>query len=89
MCMPRHMFVPESYICSHVNIFVHLFEMCYCLFHEKSPEQVYDHRIFRYIENPTESLSSVKDDEHIVAYRLPKRVAQLTRLEISHRYQEK
>lgn len=51
--------------------------------------EVYDHRIFRYFENPTDFLSSVKDDEHIVAYRLPKRVAQLTRLEISHRYQEK
>ncbi|PHU27926.1 Ubiquitin carboxyl-terminal hydrolase 9 [Capsicum chinense] len=51
--------------------------------------EVYDHRIFRYFENPTEILSSVKDDEHIVAYRLPKRVAQLTKLEISHRCQEK
>lgn len=54
-----------------------------------SPEQVYDHRVFRYFENPTEILNSVKDDEHIVAYRLPKRGAQLTRLEISHRYREK
>ncbi|KAG5593506.1 hypothetical protein H5410_044020 [Solanum commersonii] len=51
--------------------------------------EVYDHRVFRYFENPTEILNSVKDDEHIVAYRLPKRVAQLTRLEISHRYLEK
>lgn len=51
--------------------------------------EVYDHRVFRYFENPTEILNSVKDDEHIVAYRLPKRGAQLTRLEISHRYREK
>ncbi|KAJ8555940.1 hypothetical protein K7X08_013436 [Anisodus acutangulus] len=50
--------------------------------------EVYDHRIFRYFENPTEILNSVKDDEHIVAYRLLKRVAQLTRLEICNRYQE-
>lgn len=33
------------------------------------PSQVYDHKIFRYLENPLESLSSIKDNEHIVAYR--------------------
>ncbi|XP_010455453.1 PREDICTED: ubiquitin carboxyl-terminal hydrolase 10 [Camelina sativa] len=32
--------------------------------------EVYDHKIFRYFENPLESLSVIKDDEHIVAYRL-------------------
>ncbi|XP_009622829.1 ubiquitin carboxyl-terminal hydrolase 9 [Nicotiana tomentosiformis] len=51
--------------------------------------EVYEHRIFRYFENPTDMLNSIKDDEHIVAYRLPKNVALLTRLEISHRYQDK
>uniref|UniRef100_A0A5B7ASW6 Ubiquitin carboxyl-terminal hydrolase n=1 Tax=Davidia involucrata TaxID=16924 RepID=A0A5B7ASW6_DAVIN len=48
--------------------------------------EVYDHRIYRYLEIPSESLSSVKDDEHMVAYRLPKKRAELTRLEICHRY---
>ncbi|CAH8272862.1 unnamed protein product [Arabidopsis lyrata] len=32
--------------------------------------EVYDHKIFRYFENPLDSLSAIKDDEHIVAYRL-------------------
>lgn len=50
--------------------------------------EVYEHRIYRYLENPSEPLATIKDDEHIVAYRLPKRVADLTRLEICHRYQD-
>ncbi|KAK9275736.1 hypothetical protein L1049_023004 [Liquidambar formosana] len=51
--------------------------------------EVYEHRIYRYLENPLEPLSSIKDDEHIVAYRLPKKGAGSTRLEILHRCQEK
>ncbi|GMP56564.1 hypothetical protein CsSME_00020998 [Camellia sinensis var. sinensis] len=50
--------------------------------------EVYEHRTYRYLENPSEPLPSIKDDEHIVAYGLPKR-AELTRLEICHRYLEK
>lgn len=51
--------------------------------------EVYDHRIYRYFENPSEVLGTIKDDEHIVAYRLPKKGAELTRLEITHRILEK
>ncbi|KAK4400238.1 Ubiquitin carboxyl-terminal hydrolase 10 [Sesamum angolense] len=50
--------------------------------------EVYEHRIYRYLEIPSEPLATIKDDEHIVAYRLPKTEAKLTRLEIWHRYQE-
>ncbi|KAL3630083.1 hypothetical protein CASFOL_023067 [Castilleja foliolosa] len=50
--------------------------------------EVYEHRIYRYLENPSELLASIKDEEHIVAYRFSKREADLTRLEICHRYQE-
>ncbi|PIN10414.1 Ubiquitin C-terminal hydrolase [Handroanthus impetiginosus] len=50
--------------------------------------EVYEHRIYRYLENPSDPLATIKDDEHIVAYRLPKREADLTRVEICHRYQE-
>ncbi|KAK4421450.1 Ubiquitin carboxyl-terminal hydrolase 10 [Sesamum alatum] len=50
--------------------------------------EVYEHRIYRYLENPSEPLATIKDDEHIVAYRLLKREAASTRLEICHRYQE-
>lgn len=53
--------------------------------------QVYDHKIFRYFENPLESLSGIKDDEHIVAYRLnqmPKGSGK-AKLEILHGGQER
>ncbi|XP_075508702.1 LOW QUALITY PROTEIN: ubiquitin carboxyl-terminal hydrolase 9-like [Primulina tabacum] len=50
--------------------------------------EVYEHRIYRYLENPSEPLADIKDEEHIVAYRLSKTEADLTRLEICHRYQE-
>ncbi|KAK7269040.1 hypothetical protein RIF29_21755 [Crotalaria pallida] len=46
--------------------------------------EVYDHKIFRYLENPLEQLASIKDDERIVAYRL-KKGAWKTKLEIMHR----
>ncbi|CAK9170339.1 unnamed protein product [Ilex paraguariensis] len=51
--------------------------------------EVYEHKIFRYLDTPLEPLNSIKDDDHIVAYRLPKKGTELTRLEICHRYQEK
>lgn len=50
--------------------------------------EVYEHRIYRYLENPSEPLANIKDEELIVAYRLPKKDADLTRLEICHRYQD-
>ncbi|KAK4423195.1 Ubiquitin carboxyl-terminal hydrolase 10 [Sesamum alatum] len=50
--------------------------------------EVYEHRIYRYLEVPSEPLATIKDDEHIVAYRLPKTETKFTKLEIWHRYQE-
>ncbi|GER43663.1 ubiquitin carboxyl-terminal hydrolase [Striga asiatica] len=50
--------------------------------------EVYRHRIYRYLENPSEALAKVQDEEHIVAYRLFKKDTDLTRIEICHRYQE-
>lgn len=47
--------------------------------------EVYEHKIYRYLENPLESLNSIKDDEHIVAYRI-KNGARKTKLEIMHRW---
>lgn len=51
--------------------------------------QVYEHRIHRYLGIPLEPLASIKDDEHIVAYRLPKKGTGQIKLEIIHRVQEK
>ncbi|XP_062025492.1 ubiquitin carboxyl-terminal hydrolase 9-like [Rosa rugosa] len=50
--------------------------------------EIYEHRIYRYLESPSEHLSSIKPDERIVAYRYSKG-AGTTRLEIMHRRQEK
>jgi hypothetical protein len=50
-----------------------------------SISQVYEHKIYRYLDNPLESLTSIKDEEHIVAYRL-KSGARKTKLEILHRH---
>ncbi|CAL9751500.1 unnamed protein product [Musa acuminata subsp. burmannicoides] len=51
--------------------------------------EVYDQRIYRYLENPFESLSSIKDEEHIVAYKLPMHHEKLLRLEILHKKAER
>ncbi|KAG4395407.1 hypothetical protein GLYMA_20G217800v4 [Glycine max] len=47
--------------------------------------EVYEHKIYRYLENPMEPLNSIKDDEHIVAYRV-KSGARKTKVEIMHRW---
>ncbi|KAG4983603.1 hypothetical protein JHK87_028352 [Glycine soja] len=47
--------------------------------------EVYEHKIYRYLENPMEPLNSIKDDEHIVAYRI-KSGARKTKVEIMHRW---
>ncbi|RWW58378.1 hypothetical protein BHE74_00034771 [Ensete ventricosum] len=47
--------------------------------------QVYGNRIYRYLENSFESLTNIKDEELIVAYRLPIHHEKLLRLEILHR----
>lgn len=46
--------------------------------------EVYENRIFRYFEH-YEPLSSIKDDDHLVAYRLPLNHVDFVRLEIMHR----
>lgn len=51
--------------------------------------EVYHHKIYRYLEIPLEPLSSIKDDEHIVAYRVPMRRVGLKRLEMVHQSLEK
>lgn len=51
--------------------------------------QVYNHQIFRFFENPAELISSIKDDEHIVAYRFDRKQGGKIKLEIVNRWQEK
>ncbi|KAL9439702.1 hypothetical protein AB3S75_025209 [Citrus x aurantiifolia] len=51
--------------------------------------EVYNHQIFRFFENPAELISSIKDDEHIVAYRFDRKQGGKIKLEIVNRWQEK
>lgn len=51
--------------------------------------QVHDHRIYRYMENMLESLSTIKDEDHIVAYRLPSNHREIPQIQIFHRSVEK
>ncbi|KAG4117609.1 hypothetical protein ERO13_D12G242700v2 [Gossypium hirsutum] len=51
--------------------------------------EVYENKIYRYLEMPLEPLASIKDDEHIVAFRFQKKEIGKTRLVIFHRWQEK
>uniref|UniRef100_A0A7N0T7J2 Ubiquitin carboxyl-terminal hydrolase n=1 Tax=Kalanchoe fedtschenkoi TaxID=63787 RepID=A0A7N0T7J2_KALFE len=44
--------------------------------------EVYDHKIFKYFENPAADLSSIKDEDCLVAYRLQKKQVTNTKLEI-------
>ncbi|KAF2313549.1 hypothetical protein GH714_011594 [Hevea brasiliensis] len=46
--------------------------------------EVYDHRIYHLFENPLESLTSIKDEEYIVAYRLSQKGTGKKKLEIVH-----
>ncbi|XP_020093909.1 ubiquitin carboxyl-terminal hydrolase 9-like isoform X1 [Ananas comosus] len=82
--MPYTVTVPKNGLCK--DLMKTLSSAC-CL---KNTEalliaEVYDHRIFRYMENPFESLSTIKDEEQIVGYRLPIGHEKLLRLEIMHR----
>ncbi|OEL16929.1 Ubiquitin carboxyl-terminal hydrolase 9 [Dichanthelium oligosanthes] len=47
--------------------------------------EVYDRRIYRYLTNPIEGLYTIKDEDILVAYRLPVGHEKLLRLEILHR----
>ncbi|XP_062204947.1 ubiquitin carboxyl-terminal hydrolase 9-like isoform X2 [Phragmites australis] len=47
--------------------------------------EVYEHRIYRYLTNPLDPLYNIKDEDLLVAYKLPVGHEKLLRLEILHR----
>ncbi|ESQ33499.1 hypothetical protein EUTSA_v10006750mg [Eutrema salsugineum] len=53
--------------------------------------EVYDHKVFKYFEHPLQSLSAIKDNDHIVAYRFNQmhRGPGKAKLEILHGEQKK
>ncbi|TVU03880.1 hypothetical protein EJB05_50566, partial [Eragrostis curvula] len=82
--MPYTVTVEKNGICR--DLIKALTDVC-CL---KSSEklllaEVYDHRIYRYLTNPLEALYTIKDEDRLVAYKLPIDDEKLLRLEILHR----
>lgn len=53
-----------------------------------SNSQVYDNRIYRYLDKSMD-LTNVKDEDYLVAYRLPNRGVGKTKLEVMHRWIER
>uniref|UniRef100_A0A2P2KY21 Ubiquitin carboxyl-terminal hydrolase n=1 Tax=Rhizophora mucronata TaxID=61149 RepID=A0A2P2KY21_RHIMU len=47
--------------------------------------EVYEHKVYRLLENPVEPLASIKDEDHVVAYRLSENGAGKRKLEMVHR----
>ncbi|CAN1139102.1 Ubiquitin carboxyl-terminal hydrolase 9 [Linum perenne] len=47
--------------------------------------EVYEHKIYHFFENPSQLLTSIKDEEHLVAYRLPVHGGKKKKLEVIHR----
>ncbi|KAL8150318.1 hypothetical protein V2J09_020126 [Rumex salicifolius] len=81
--MPYTVMVPKVGICRDL---IQALSIACCLGNEENLllAEVYEHKIFRYLDIPTEPLSSIKDDELIVAYRVPKKRLGLHRIEIVH-----
>ncbi|KAF6162941.1 hypothetical protein GIB67_021090 [Kingdonia uniflora] len=52
-------------------------------------KKVHAHSIYRYLENPSEELFKIKNDEYLVAYRLSKNHEVSTKLEIVHHSKDK
>lgn len=47
-----------------------------------------DHLVHRFLEDPLISLSTIKDDDHIAAYKIPKLTKNAKYLQLVHRSQE-
>ena len=50
--------------------------------------QVFENRIYRYLDG-FDSISGIKNEDHLVAYRLPTNYKEFVRLEIMHRRTER
>ncbi|WOL08121.1 ubiquitin carboxyl-terminal hydrolase 9 [Canna indica] len=81
--MPFTVTVPKNGCCKDL---IQALGTASCIKHSETLllAEVYSHRIYRYLENAFESLSSIKDEEHIVAYKLPIHHDRLLKLEIMH-----
>lgn len=51
--------------------------------------QIQNHLIHRFFEDPMASLSSIKDDDHLAAYRIPQPAKGTIFLQLIHRLEDK
>ncbi|KAF9595468.1 hypothetical protein IFM89_000386 [Coptis chinensis] len=51
--------------------------------------EIYNHRVIRYLEEPSDSLTLIRDDDRLVAYRLPKDVEKSPLVVFTHERIEK
>ncbi|KDP20649.1 hypothetical protein JCGZ_03783 [Jatropha curcas] len=51
--------------------------------------EVRNHLFQRFLEDPLISLSTIKDDDHLAAYKIPKSVKKILMLRLIHRHQER
>ncbi|KAL4187332.1 hypothetical protein AMTRI_Chr09g18480 [Amborella trichopoda] len=83
LTMPFTVTVPKQGCCK--DIIQALHEPCSLNAHESLLlAEVYNHQIYRYLDNPFELISGIKDDDHIVAYRLPANRNKLPLLQLKH-----
>ncbi|GAB2280869.1 ubiquitin-specific protease [Dionaea muscipula] len=62
---------------------------CSLKFHEKLLlADIRNHLILRFLEDPFASLSSIKDDDHLVAYKISNHVGETLLLQLIHRSEE-
>ncbi|CAA6664080.1 unnamed protein product [Spirodela intermedia] len=51
--------------------------------------EIRGHLIHRFLEDPLISLSTIKDDDHLAAYRIPKKSVDVVYLQLIHRHEER
>ncbi|KAK4408742.1 Ubiquitin carboxyl-terminal hydrolase 5 [Sesamum angolense] len=59
-----------------------------CEIFDLTPKQIRGHLIYRFLEDPLISLSSIKDDDHLTAYKIPKVLKNTKFLQLIHRREE-
>lgn len=64
----------------HINVFNYVIQMC--------DIQIRNHLIQRFLEDPLISLSTIKDDDHLVAYKTMKLLKSTKYFQLMHRHRE-
>lgn len=77
--------VTTVYVGDYILYFIYLFIFISDLY---SSGQIYNNRIIRYLEEPADSLSLIRDDDRLVAYRLAKDTEKVPLVVFMHQQME-